>query len=191
MIPKSEAERFPDLSKLDPVYDDVVENKSVIDLWRKQLLKEKQISMVTDLNQQSIENDLNKKHGISYPKAPYRIPIEESVVPYSELVPMGDELIWSKDLGISFEDFRNLTKKVILMRRTVQMTRKGKIPSMTVLVVVGNCRGGAGYGEGKDLEAPKAIIKATRKAIKNMIYFPRYDNRTIHHDIYHKFKASK
>ncbi|KAJ9076231.1 28S ribosomal protein S5, mitochondrial [Entomophthora muscae] len=71
------------------------------------------------------------------------------------------------------------------------MTAKGKIPTMTALVVVGNGSGGAGIGEAKNEEAGKAIKKATERAIKNMIQFDRYDNRTIFHDIEHKFKATK
>ncbi|OMJ18471.1 putative 37S ribosomal protein S5, mitochondrial, partial [Smittium culicis] len=192
MIPVSEAARFPDLSKIDPVYDNVNENSSVIELWRKQLISSKSnLSDTSSATALAVEAELEKKHNIKYPSAPYHIPVEENLVDYKDAVPMGDELYWSPDLGISFADFTNLTKKVLLMRRTVQMTRKGKIPSMTALVVVGNCRGGAGYGEGKDSEAPKAILKATRKAIRNITYFHRYDDRTIYHDIYYKYKASK
>ncbi|RKP25125.1 ribosomal protein S5 domain 2-type protein [Syncephalis pseudoplumigaleata] len=71
------------------------------------------------------------------------------------------------------------------------MTRKGKVPSMSALVVVGNGQGAAGYGEGKAEDVPNAIIKATNRAIKNMTFFDRYDNRTVHHDIEHKFKATR
>ncbi|ORY06298.1 ribosomal protein S5 domain 2-like protein [Basidiobolus meristosporus CBS 931.73] len=70
------------------------------------------------------------------------------------------------------------------------MTRKGKIPSMSALVVVGNGNGAAGYGEGKDSDAGRAVQKATLRAIKNITYFDRYDDRTLFHDIEHKFKAT-
>ncbi|KAJ2341188.1 28S ribosomal protein S5, mitochondrial, partial [Coemansia sp. RSA 2618] len=101
------------------------------------------------------------------------------------------EMFWSTDLNIPYEEFRALAKKTLVVKRTVQMTRKGKIPSMYALVVVGNGRGSAGYGEGKGNESAKAVLFATREAIKNMNYFPRYDDRTIFHDIDHKFKATK
>ena len=48
-----------------------------------------------------------------------------------------------------------------------------------------------GYGEGKDEEPSRAIFKATNRAIKNLRYFDRYDNRTISMDIEHKFHATK
>ncbi|KAK9766588.1 28S ribosomal protein S5, mitochondrial [Basidiobolus ranarum] len=101
-----------------------------------------------------------------------------------------EELVYSEELGITYEQFRGLQKKVLSMRRTVNMTRKGKIPSMSALVVVGNGNGAAGYGEGKDSDAGRAVQKATLRAIKNIIYFDRYDDRTLFHDIEHKFKAT-
>ncbi|RKP38380.1 ribosomal protein S5 domain 2-type protein [Dimargaris cristalligena] len=70
------------------------------------------------------------------------------------------------------------------------MTRKGKMPSMYALVVVGNGEGAAGYGEAKSEEVADAVRKATVRAIKAMEFIPRYDNRTIFHDIKHKFKAT-
>ncbi|OMH84400.1 putative 37S ribosomal protein S5, mitochondrial [Zancudomyces culisetae] len=189
LIPISEAKKFPDLSIIDPVYDDISENKSVIDLWRKQLMKEKRID--SDVSKDSIEKELNSIHKLKYPDIADPVPIEKFKTPEKNFLSNNDDLVYTKDLGITLDDFKNLTTKVILVRRTVQMTRKGKIPSMTALVVVGNCRGSAGYGEGKDADVPGAILKATRKAIRNMQYFPRYDDRTIYHDVYHKFKACK
>jgi ribosomal protein S5 len=70
------------------------------------------------------------------------------------------------------------------------MTRKGKVPSMSALVVVGNGNGAAGYGEGKSEDVESAIRKATNRAIKSMTYIDRYDGRTVHHDIEHKFKST-
>ncbi|RKP06354.1 ribosomal protein S5 domain 2-type protein [Thamnocephalis sphaerospora] len=70
------------------------------------------------------------------------------------------------------------------------MTRKGKVPSMSALVVVGNGDGAAGYGEGKSEDVTGAIRKATNRAIKAMTYIDRYDSRTVHHDIEHKFKST-
>ncbi|KAL7752050.1 28S ribosomal protein S5, mitochondrial [Sorochytrium milnesiophthora] len=84
-----------------------------------------------------------------------------------------------------------LLKCVLSMRRTVKVTSGGKVASMSAMVVVGNGKGAAGYGEGKDLEAPNAVRKATEKAIKNMVFIDRYDDRTILHDIAHTFKATQ
>ncbi|KAJ2254944.1 28S ribosomal protein S5, mitochondrial [Coemansia sp. RSA 451] len=101
------------------------------------------------------------------------------------------EMLWSLDLNVPYEEFRRLAKKTLVVKRTVQMTRLGKLPSMYALVVVGNGNGSAGYGEGKANDAAKAVMFATRNAIKAMNHIPRYDDRTIFHDIEHKFKATK
>ncbi|KAL1918370.1 mitochondrial 37S ribosomal protein uS5m [Calcarisporiella thermophila] len=89
------------------------------------------------------------------------------------------------------DEIRRLQKKVLIVKRVVNQTRKGKIPSMYALVVVGNGQGLAGYGEGKHEEAARAVRKATHRAIKSVRYFDRYDNRTIYHDIQHKFGATE
>ncbi|KAG1062168.1 hypothetical protein MUCCIDRAFT_138562 [Mucor lusitanicus CBS 277.49] len=81
-------------------------------------------------------------------------------------------------------------KKALVIKRVVNMNGKGKQPSMYALVVVGNGNGLAGYGEGKDEEASRAVRKATNRAIKNMRYFERYDDRTLAMDLTHKFHAT-
>ncbi|KAI9285070.1 ribosomal protein S5, C-terminal domain-containing protein [Umbelopsis sp. AD052] len=83
-----------------------------------------------------------------------------------------------------------LLKKALVVKRVVNMNGKGKQPSMYALVVVGNGNGLAGYGEGKDEEASRAVRKATNRAIKNMRYFERYDERTLAMDVSHKFHAT-
>ncbi|PVV02836.1 hypothetical protein BB560_002698 [Smittium megazygosporum] len=189
-IKVSEAEKLPDLSKIDPIYDDIEENESVINLWRSQLIKEKNLLNMKESDKQNLEAELNEAHGLVYPRFPFKLPLPKNPDYENPEFFESNELLWSKDLGISLEEFSNLTKKVLVVRRTVQMTQKGKIPSMTVLVVVGNTRGSAGYGEGKSDQMQRAISIATRKAIKNMTFFPRYDNRTIYHNIHHVFKSS-
>ncbi|KAI9293530.1 hypothetical protein K502DRAFT_350921 [Neoconidiobolus thromboides FSU 785] len=128
-------------------------------------------------------NDKNLKDGqYEYPSYP---PPKESIIGDSE------DVVYSSDLGITPEMFKRLKKKVLIVKRTVNMTSGGKIPSMSALVVVGNGIGAAGYAEGKGDSAEKAIKKATQRAIKNMVQFERYDKRTIYHDLELKFKATK
>ncbi|KAI9145483.1 ribosomal protein S5, C-terminal domain-containing protein, partial [Paraphysoderma sedebokerense] len=67
----------------------------------------------------------------------------------------------------------------------------GKVPKMSALVVVGNGNGAVGYGEGKDAEGARAVMKATNLAVKNMMLVDRYDERTILHDLEHEFKSTK
>lgn len=94
------------------------------------------------------------------------------------------------DSPLSPSEQSSLMKKALVIKRVVNMNGKGKQPSMYALVVVGNGNGLAGYGEGKDEEASRAVRKATNRAIKNMRYFDRYDDRTLAMDLTHKFHAT-
>ncbi|KAI9033665.1 ribosomal protein S5 domain 2-type protein [Phycomyces nitens] len=94
------------------------------------------------------------------------------------------------DTPLTPSEQSKLIKKSLVIKRVVNMNGKGKQPSMYALVVVGNGEGLAGYGEGKDEEASRAVRKATNRAIKNLRYFDRYDNRTVFMDIVHKFHAT-
>ncbi|KAF8929535.1 hypothetical protein EDD21DRAFT_366628 [Dissophora ornata] len=93
--------------------------------------------------------------------------------------------------GLTKDDLKRFLKRALVIKRTSNMTTAGKIPSMYALVVVGNGRGIAGYGEGKDDEVARAVRKATNRAMRNLTAFDRYDDRTIYHDIDHKFHATK
>ncbi|CAO3589716.1 unnamed protein product [Absidia cylindrospora] len=95
------------------------------------------------------------------------------------------------DSPLSPVEQSKLIKKALVIKRVVNMNGKGKQPSMYALVVVGNGNGLAGYGEGKDEESARAVKKATNRAIKNLRYIDRYDNRTVSMDITHKFHATK
>ncbi|KAL1930343.1 hypothetical protein VTP01DRAFT_10505 [Rhizomucor pusillus] len=95
------------------------------------------------------------------------------------------------DTPLTPAEQNQLMKLALVVKRVVNMNGKGKQPSMYALVVVGNGKGLAGYGEGKDDEASRAIQKATNRAIRNLRYFHRYDDRTIAMDIEHKFHAVK
>jgi hypothetical protein len=101
-----------------------------------------------------------------------------------------DTDVLSAVTGLSPSEIRDLQKKALIIKRVVNQTGKGRIPSMYALVVVGNGKGVAGFGEGKDDEVPTAIKKATNKAIKSLRYFERYDDRTLYHDINHKFQGT-
>lgn len=94
------------------------------------------------------------------------------------------------DSPLKAREQSSLMKKTLVVKRVVKMNGKGKQPSMYALVVVGNGEGLAGYGEGKDEEATRAIRKATNRAIRNLQYFDRYDDRTLAMDLTHKFHAT-
>lgn len=85
----------------------------------------------------------------------------------------------------------NLIKRILCVRRTVNMTARGKVNSQSVLMVVGNGNGIAGYGEGKSYEYKKALALAEAHAVRDMRPVERYDRRTVYHDVYQKFKATE
>ncbi|KAF9981546.1 28S ribosomal protein S5, mitochondrial [Modicella reniformis] len=93
--------------------------------------------------------------------------------------------------GLTKDDLRKFIRRALVIKRTSNMTTAGKIPTMYALVVAGNGRGIAGYGEAKDEEPARAVRKATNRAMRNLTVFDRYDDRTIYHDIDHKFHATK
>ncbi|KAJ1736258.1 28S ribosomal protein S5, mitochondrial [Coemansia biformis] len=185
----SQAQEKIDLWNLDPIYDSATANSSVIELWKRQKAKE----LGADVSAlDHVEAIVKNEHSIVDAPAEARPTYPKQPPPKGTLMEsVESDLFWSEDLQIPFEMFKRLAKKTLVVKRTVQMTRKGKMQSMYALVVVGDGKGSSGYGEGKSQEAAKAVLIATRKAIKSMQYFPRYDDRTIYHDIEHKFKATK
>ncbi|KAK9472333.1 mitochondrial 37S ribosomal protein uS5m [Dipodascopsis tothii] len=92
--------------------------------------------------------------------------------------------------GLSAAYLGSLTEKVLVLKRVVNQTKLGKIPSQYSLMVVGDGNGMVGIGEGKDREnADVAIRKARAAAIKNLQLVPRLENRTVFGDFTHKFKT--
>lgn len=89
------------------------------------------------------------------------------------------QLAEDKSLNLSLRELRDLHRYVLVVRRVVNMTSKGKQPSMSVLVVAGNGKGLLGYGEGKAEGVAQAADKAFVQAVKNMDFVQRKDNRTV------------
>ncbi|KAJ2799075.1 28S ribosomal protein S5, mitochondrial [Coemansia guatemalensis] len=188
-----QAKTKSDLSKFDPIYDDISENSSVIKLWKRQKAKELN---ATPAEKKMVDAMVEEEHGIvevdelDDDYTPPRTTRPDELLENEDDMEQ-DEVTWSADLKIPMAMFKQLQKKTLIIKRTVQMTRNGKIPTMYALVVVGNGNGAAGFGEGRGQETSKAVLNATRKAIKDIQMIPRYDDRTIYHDIDHKFKATK
>ncbi|KTW27511.1 mitochondrial 37S ribosomal protein MRPS5 [Pneumocystis jirovecii RU7] len=91
--------------------------------------------------------------------------------------------------GIPSMEIKNFKQRTLVVRRVVNQTRKGKIPSMYALVIVGNENGMIGMGEGKGRTLRLAAKKAYSRAVKNMQYIPRYEDRTIYGNVAYKFHA--
>lgn len=71
------------------------------------------------------------------------------------------------------------------------MTKNGKTARFSAIVVAGTGNGGLGCGHAKHDSASEAVTKAGRLAVKNIQYFNRWQDRTIFHDDFSKFKATK
>ncbi|KAL4071403.1 hypothetical protein V8B97DRAFT_465141 [Scleroderma yunnanense] len=89
------------------------------------------------------------------------------------------------------DEAHNVIEMASASRFSPEERRKGKIPSMYVLVVVGNGNGLVGYGEAKDDEVPVARDKAYAKALRNLDYVERFENRTLWTDVEAKFGATR
>ena len=86
------------------------------------------------------------------------------------------------------EDFSS----IVLSTGRVSVTRKaGRDMSYRCLVVAGDCMGRGGFGFGKGASMPKARDQALKDAVKNMIYIPLYEGRTLYHDLKGKHNNAK
>ena len=77
----------------------------------------------------------------------------------------------------------NLIEKVVYVNRVSKVVKGGRRFGTAALVVVGNGKGKAGFGNGKAKEFPESNKKATDKAKKSMRYFPLKKNRTFFYDV--------
>lgn len=81
--------------------------------------------------------------------------------------------------------------RLIKLRLVKNQTTNGKVLRFSALVVAGNGNGGLGFAQAKCSTASDAIHKASKKATKTMEYYYRWQDRTIFHDDWVKFKATK
>lgn len=92
-------------------------------------------------------------------------------------------------------EFLNSSSKLITrlvnMRVVKNMTKNGKIARFSAIVVAGNGNGGLGCGHGKHDSASEAVTKAGKLAVREIKYFNRWQDRTLFHDDFAKYKATK
>ena len=84
-----------------------------------------------------------------------------------------------------------LVEMLVDVSRVTKVVKGGRKFSFSACVVSGNKSGMVGYGHGKAKEVTEARAKATQAAKKSMVKVPLYQGRTIHHDVYGRFGASK
>lgn len=86
------------------------------------------------------------------------------------------------------EEFEN---EVIDLRRVAKVTKGSKNLSFRAIVAVGDGKGRIGLGKGNTREVPSAIQQGIRDAKRNIIHIPLIEDRTIPHEIWGEFKASR
>lgn len=85
----------------------------------------------------------------------------------------------------------DLFEKLVHVNRVAKTVKGGRTISFAAIVIVGDQKGRVGYGSGKAMEVPDAIMKATNEAKRNMIRVPLREGRTLHHDINGRYGAGK
>src|ERR1700760_1985156 len=96
-----------------------------------------------------------------------------------------------RDRGGDREPDDGIIDKLVTINRVAKVVKGGRRFAFAALVVVGDERGGVGYGAGKAREVPEAIRKATERAKRGMIRVPMKEGRTLHHDAQGRFGAGK
>ncbi|ADI02961.1 MAG TPA: 30S ribosomal protein S5 [Syntrophothermus lipocalidus] len=89
------------------------------------------------------------------------------------------------------QEGREISERVVAIRRVAKVVKGGRRFSFSAVVVVGDGKGNVGAGLGKAGEVPEAIRKGIEDAKKNMIAVPLIDERTIPHPIIGRFGAGE
>ena len=83
-----------------------------------------------------------------------------------------------------------LLEKIVSLNRVAKVVKGGRRFSFSALVVVGDGRGGVGYGLGKAQEVPEALRKAAERAKKQMIRIPLIDG-TLPYEVFGQYGAGR
>ncbi|MEK7649270.1 MAG: 30S ribosomal protein S5 [Patescibacteria group bacterium] len=81
-------------------------------------------------------------------------------------------------------------QRTIEVARVTRVMAGGKRMRFRACVVIGNRKGGVGYGIGKGADVSLAISKATTRARRDMVTIP-IERETIPHELRIKFKAAR
>lgn len=81
-------------------------------------------------------------------------------------------------------------EKIVSLNRVAKVVKGGRRFSFSALVVVGDGKGGVGFGLGKAQEVPEALRKATDKARKNRVKIPLLEG-TLPYEVLGKFGAGQ
>lgn len=82
-------------------------------------------------------------------------------------------------------------EKVLEVRRVTRVVAGGKRFSFRATIVIGDRRGRVAIGIAKGLDVSAAVQKAKHQAMKNIVFVPLKDKRTIIYDVDAKYSAAR